>query len=125
MKPHDGEKLKVRVENVNDDIFLQMMKFIYTDTCDLLTIGAKFAATDRVDQSSTKMDVDIPEPTYSVHDGKKQSAFEVYGNKKKKKGTKEGKKGPAIPTDQPRTKNPVVLLQQTASRFGVKSLVKR
>jgi hypothetical protein len=30
------------IQGVHPDIFDQLLKFIYTDTCDILTVGAKF-----------------------------------------------------------------------------------
>ena len=72
----------------------------------------------------------IPEPSYEVIDGKRQSAREVYEKRRKKKSEKDDKKGTAgkatsARTSDVRSKNPISLLKQMAERFGVKNLSKR
>ena len=69
------------------------------------------------------MELDIPESSFQVNDGKKQSVFEVYQKGKVKDGKKEAQK--TTRSDEMKSKNPVTLLQQMGSRFGVRNLIKR
>ena len=123
-----GKRQKIPIENVNYEVFLQMLKYIYTDTCDVLTIGATFSVHSQ-EQHPIEMEIDIPEPSYQVSNGKKQSALEVYQSRKVKSGKgikKEAQKTTSTNrSDGLRSKNPVTLLQQMASRFGVRNLSKR
>lgn len=124
-----GEKLQLSIEHANYDIFVQMLKYIYTDTCDILTIGAKFSTDgDRISDGNTddgKNSLAEPETTFEVRHGKKQAAFEVYEKKRKKKGKETKQEAVSSQPDQRITRNPIVQLRQLASRFGVKNLAKR
>ena len=125
-----AEKPKITIENVKYDMFIQMMKYIYTDTCGVLEIGTEvYVDGDGQEEYRIEKDKKIPEPTFEVRDGKKQAAREVYDKKRKRKSGKEDKKetqktAPSRPNEL-RSKNPVALLRQMALRFGVKNLSKR
>ena len=40
-EPLTGDKLKITIENMKYDMFMQMIKYVYTDTCDVLTIDSE------------------------------------------------------------------------------------
>ncbi len=146
-----GEKLKIAIENVNYEMFLQMLKYIYTDTCDVLTINARFHIGGDLDSpsectsdgSQSPRDIDIPVPVYEVSSGRQQSAFEVYQTQgKKKKGKKggaggggggkkeggsgrDGEKKPQSQQGQGHSQNPVQNMKDLTKRFGVRNLAKR
>ncbi len=143
-----GEKLKIAVENVNYEMFLQMMKYIYTDTCEVLTINARLHIGGDVDSpsectsdgSQSPRDIDIPVPMYEVSTSRQQSAFEVYQTQgKKKKGKKggggggkkeggsgrDGEKKAQTQQGQGHSMNPVQNMKDLAKRFGVRNLAKR
>ncbi len=116
------ERPVVRIDNTNVDIFTQMLTFIYTDTCDLLSIGKtfKFDCKDGVSKEQYNLYYDDT-ALMDIEDGKRISAFEVYEKKRKKKSQGKEKAKPEVG----QTRNPVKLLQEMAKKFGVKGLAKR
>ena len=125
-----AEKLKVTIENVKYDMFMHMMKYIYTDTCAVLEIDTEIQVDgDGQEECRIEKDAKIPEATFEVRDGKRQAAYEVYNEKRRTKSGKGNKKETQkTASNRPsklRSKNPVTLLQQMDLRFGVKNLSKR
>ncbi len=116
------ERPVVRIDNTNVDIFTQMLTFIYTDTCDLLSIGKtfKFDCKDGVSKEQYNLHYDDT-ALMDIEDDKRISAFEVYEKKRKKKSQGKEKAKPEVG----QTRNPVKLLQEIAKKFGVKGLAKR
>ncbi|KAK2162357.1 hypothetical protein LSH36_100g11000 [Paralvinella palmiformis] len=112
----------VEVDNVHPEIFGQLLKYIYTSSCDLLKAGERFMmsyghrGSDDLEQGLNGSFVSY---------GQMISAYEVHqiSNKKNKK---KGKKTNEKKTKNGKTeKNPIRLLQDAARRFGVKSLMKK
>ena len=88
-----AEKQKVVIENVKYDMFMHMMKYIYTDTCAVLEIDTEIKVDgDGQEEFRIEKDAKIPETTFEVRDGKKQAAYEVYNKKRTRKSEKEHKK---------------------------------
>ena len=124
-----AEKPKITIENVKYDMFIEMMKYIYTDTCGVLEIGTEVYVDGDGQEHRIEKDKKIPEPIFELRDGKKQAACEVYDKKRKRKSgkgeKKETQKTASSRPNELRSKNPVALLRQMALRFGVKNLSKR
>lgn len=91
-----------------------MLTYIYSDTCDLLRVGAVFDFKPVLTERDCNGN-DFDEDGLSSMRGK--SAYEVT---QKKKG-KEKKNMRTVMAD----KDPVKLLQDMAKRFGVKGLSKK
>lgn len=116
------EKPVIDVADVHPEVMEQLLKFIYTDTCDVLNVGAKFmffhtekpAVVKEADSSG------LEKADMIAFDGKVVSAFEVAQKKKKGTGGKEDKD-----VKTPQSKDPVKILQEAARKFGVKGLSKR
>ncbi|KAK7483280.1 hypothetical protein BaRGS_00025447 [Batillaria attramentaria] len=117
-----GEKPVIEVTDVQPEVMEQLLKFIYTDTCDLLNVGAKFAFshTDKPAGGKEAGTNGLDKSAQITFEGKSVSAFEVAQKKKKGKGAKEEKEGKL-----PRGRDPVKILQEAARKFGVKGLSKR
>ncbi|XP_076444948.1 inhibitor of Bruton tyrosine kinase-like [Babylonia areolata] len=119
----NGEKPVLVVSDVQPDVMEQLLKFIYTDNCDVLCIGNKFAFTHLERRSNGSwVDGDWPEADTIAFDGRVTSAFMVEQRRKKAKGGKEGKKEEK---EAQRGRDPVKILQEAARKFGVKGLSKR
>lgn len=118
----------ISIDNTNFEIFTQMLKFIYTDTCDLLTIGGTFKLSSKNGvKQGTSLLPDENGDVIEIEVNRKISAFEVYEKKRKKKGGKKTEDGAQKKdnVDQKPSQNPVRLLMDMAKKFGVKNLVKR
>nr|KAG5696780.1 hypothetical protein BaRGS_012803 [Batillaria attramentaria] len=117
-----GEKPVIEVTDVQPEVMEQLLKFIYTNTCDLLNVGAKFAFshTDKPPGGKEAGTNGLDKSAQITFEGKSVSAFEVAQKKKKGKGAKEEKEGKL-----PRGRDPVKILQEAARKFGVKGLSKR
>ncbi|XP_019628197.1 PREDICTED: inhibitor of Bruton tyrosine kinase-like [Branchiostoma belcheri] len=128
----------VKVEKVNHHIFLNLLQFIYSDTCDLLTPGYRPKFKIKVEGSEGKGGGDSGMLNGGVKNGEfgefslddlaHQSAFSVYSQgKKSQKHKKETKSKESKSNQQTEddSSNPVKVLQNTAKRFGVQNLVKR
>jgi hypothetical protein len=104
------------IQGVHPDIFDQLLKFIYTDTCDILTVGAKFELSKYFMEAENDEDLfdKMPETISSPH---KISAFEAVKKKRGSAGKKEEK--------LTKSSNPVKMLQDLARKYGIKGLPKR
>ena len=111
----------VHIDNADPEIFMQLLTFIYTDTCAYLTIGAKVDVERTSCSSSRNKEEELDSGVELIPRGTNISAY--AHNKKKKKDTKgpkkEGKKE-GVPSE-----NPLKKLHEMAKRFGVKQLAKR
>lgn len=103
----------IEIDNVNLEIFMQFLTYIYTDTCTFLTIGAKVDS----DRTSSNKKEDLDNNMDLIPRGTNISAYAHH--KKKKKEAKPTKK------ETEETRNPLKKLQEVAKRFGVKQLVKK
>ena len=92
------------------------MKFVYTDSCDLLSIGAKFKLIE-LNRSEDIFDMDL-DMNVSYSGDNKKSALEV--NQKHKSNKNESNQ-----TAGHSGENPIKLLQDVARRWGIKGLAKR
>ncbi|XP_078617531.1 inhibitor of Bruton tyrosine kinase-like [Branchiostoma floridae x Branchiostoma japonicum] len=126
----------VKVEKVNHHIFLNLLQFIYSDTCDLLTQGYKPKFKIKVEGSEGKGGGDTGMLNgvkngefgdFSLDDIAHQSAFSVYsqGKKSQKQKNKPSKEAKSNQQAEDDSSNPVKVLQNTAKRFGVQNLAKR
>ena len=101
----EGHKPVIGLDSANPDLVRQMLRYIYTDSCDLLRVGSQFKL--------------ISEEGVNGHVEKQNSE-----KGKKKKGGKGTEKGDGANGISGR-KNPVKLLQEMAKKYGVKNLTKR
>lgn len=105
----------IDIADVNEELFSQLVRFIYTDDCDLLHIGETYSLPKDI------LDVD-KEDDFSdfimVSSSKKMSAYEVK-QKKRWKCAEGGK------VEKRSGTNPVKMLQEMAETFGVHALKKR
>ena len=112
----------VEVDRVHPEIFGQLLKYIYTGSCDLLAVGKPFAMTSCLRQcDDTEMNVN---GTFVPYD-QMISAYEVHQNEKKKNKRKEKNAREKQMKHDKMGKNPITLLQDVAKRFGIKALVKK
>ncbi|KAL8560153.1 hypothetical protein ACOMHN_021648 [Nucella lapillus] len=121
----EGGQPLIGVSEVHPEVMEQLLKFIYTDTCDLLKVGSKFSfghLDKRSNSNASSSEADWHEANSFVFDGHRTtSAFEVEQCRRKGKGGKEGgKKGGGQ-----KGRDPVKVLQEAARKFGVKGLSKR
>ena len=116
-----AEKPVIEVADVEPDVMEQLLKFIYTDTCDLLTIGSKVTFA-HLDKRGNGMGHRKDESHTITFDGRAVSAFEVVQRGKKGKGGKEERSEVKAGS---RGKDVVKVLQEAARKFGVKGLSKR
>ena len=116
-----AEKPVIEVTDVEPDVMEQLLKFIYTDTCDLLTIGSKVTFA-HLDKRGNGMGHRKDESHTITFDGRAVSAFEVVQRGKKGKGGKEERSEVKAGS---RGKDVVKVLQEAARKFGVKGLSKR
>lgn len=115
-KRQDEETPTITIQGIHPDIFDQLLKFIYTDTCDILTVGAKFELSKYYQEAENDEDLfdKMPETISSPH---KISAFEAVKKKRGSAGKKEEK--------STKSSNPVKMLQDLARKYGIKGLPKR
>lgn len=113
--PHDIPVISI--PDMHPDIFEQLLTYIYTDTCDLLTVGAKFELSPWKHNYNHGDGFDAHTLPTSPH---KVSAFEVQ--QKKKKHNKKDNRDENYNIER---QNPIKLLQEAARKFGVKGLSKR
>lgn len=104
-KPHE-----VRLDEIDEAILSELLSFIYTDSCRLLTPGCQFewqdkkvAETSEHEKSALAVDSNM-------------SAYEVCN--KQQDGRCKSK-------EKTQKHNPVHKLQEMAKKFGIKHLVKR
>ena len=112
--------LVVEVEGVLPDIFEQVLKFLYTKTCDLFVEGPCPITLQENNNPALKQNENVLEVS---GDQKTVSAFSVYAqNKKKKKPSRSRVEQEQLARTQ--SSNPLVLLQEAAKQLGVFGLVK-
>ncbi|CAH1798653.1 unnamed protein product [Owenia fusiformis] len=114
-------KTALTLENTSLDIFLQLLTFLYTDNCDLLTPGAIVTIAKQTHSNEKSNKAQPVEDIPRSKNGKPISAHQ-YNQKLKKFSQKDGK---VEEINKSKSSNPTKLLQEMAKRFGVKSLVKR
>ena len=102
------EKAVITLDDVDEDLFEQVLKFIYTDTCDLLKLGTSFPWTKKK----------MPE-----EERKDDVASQHSNTDKRKKG--KGDRGKDKGHEGDRFSNPVTLLKALARRFELKQLERR
>lgn len=114
-KRQDDESSIITVQGVHPDIFDQLLKFIYSDNCDLLTPGAKFELSKLPHEiSADDVFIDKMAEFDAITSPHKTSAFEALRKKKGHGGKKDEK-----------SSNPVKMLQDLARKYGIKGLPKR
>ncbi|XP_013381620.1 inhibitor of Bruton tyrosine kinase-like [Lingula anatina] len=113
----------VHIEDVDFELFMHLLKFIYTDDCDLLKIGNSFQLQTAHDQENVAVeDTNFNSGFIQVPNSKKKiSAYEMR-EKKKGKDKEKGKKDPPVDGSG---NNPVKQLHELAKRFGVHTLMKK
>lgn len=116
----------IDLSDIHPQILEQLLQYVYTDTCDLLTIGAKFVLSkDHVKHEEMHvfhMDLeDFHEDSDLSSQNKKLSAFQVVKQGKGKRKHETGN----IETSHEAERNPVKLLLDLAKKWGVKGLAKR
>lgn len=117
-KMEDDDTSVITVQGTHPDIFDQLVKFIYTDTCDLLTPGAKFELSKISVENGAEDDfLGKVMDTAVITSPHTTSAFEVLKKKKGHAGKKDEK--------QVKSTNPVKMLQDLAKKYGIKGLPKR
>ncbi|KAK7108349.1 inhibitor of Bruton tyrosine kinase-like [Littorina saxatilis] len=119
------EKPVIDVTDVEPDVMEQLLKFIYTDTCDFLTVGSKVHLTHPQKQGVRNGTSHTEDADNILFEGKSVSAYEVHQHGKKGKNGKEEKRDEKGGGGRQRGKDPVKVLQEAARRFGVKGLSKR
>ena len=114
---NNSEISVINIVDIHPQILEQLLKFVYTDSCDLLTVGAKFSLAEW-NHTEDIFHMDIEANITNAGDNK-LSAFEV--NQKHKKGNKHET------GDMPgqSRENPIKLLQESARKWGIKGLAKR
>lgn len=115
----------IDLSDLHPQILEQLLQYVYTDTCDLLTVGAKFVLNkDHVKHEEMHvfhMDLEDFQDSDFSSQNKKLSAFQVVkqGKGKKKHETVNAE------TSHEAERNPVKLLLDLAKKWGVKGLAKR
>lgn len=129
----------ITVDNVHYDLFIQLLNFVYTDTCDILTKGNKLDFNFKTDQRTNHNESNChnassvssdPETVVDTEKVLNKSAFSVHQNEKKKRSKKNRKKstdqhGNSKQENVSSSHNPIKVLQDMAKTFGVKYLVKK
>lgn len=116
----------LELSDIHPQILEQVLQYIYTDSCDLLTIGTEFVLLEDPERIHQKyedifdMEVGDGDNVNGTINGKK-SAYQVIqeqGKGRKGKGEKKRQQGP-------NERNPLKLLLDVARKWGVRGLVKR
>ena len=120
-----AEPVVIDTKQTNVKLFKQLLTFIYSDSCDLLTPKLRVDGTDMCLSVERTVRSENPPPansTVDVIDG--QSAHEVFKQNKKKaaKGKSDSRDTTKLVKQ---TLNPVESLTELASRFEVNSLSQR
>lgn len=102
--------LKVDLCGQSAVVFRQLLQFIYSDSCDLVSPGTQFQIYQKSTSqtSSEKSSLDAP-PT----------------SQKNKRSKKTGKQSKEMAPEEEATCNPVEILKGMAREFGIRALVKR
>ena len=114
---NNSEISTLNIPDMHPQIVEQLLKFVYTDSCDLFTIGAKFSLAElKREEDIFHMDI---EANVTNSGDNKLSAFAV--NEKLKKSNQQGTDDfPGQSKD-----NPVKIMQDAARKWGIKGLAKR
>ncbi|XP_026149357.1 inhibitor of Bruton tyrosine kinase isoform X2 [Mastacembelus armatus] len=125
-------------EKIPADMLELALKFIYTDSCELLVHGARPRVSGALMRQNQDLEQERLISSLQDLDLKGRSALEVYcsfpsatkdGNKAKSKGSKPGKKGKGGKSDKVGANeggsNPVKTLQCVAKKLGLGSLSAR
>ncbi|XP_060567937.1 inhibitor of Bruton tyrosine kinase-like [Ruditapes philippinarum] len=115
----------IELNDLHPQILEQLLQFVYTDTCDLLTIGAKFVLSEESTKHDEIFQLDLDDfdgDSEVVAGNKKLSAYHIVqqGKKKKKHAGKENHE-----ENHSHERNPIKLLLDVAKKWGVKGLAKR
>ncbi|KAF2882129.1 hypothetical protein ILUMI_24051 [Ignelater luminosus] len=105
----------IELSNVNEDIFEQLLLFIYTGTCDLIKIG-KCPDKFQLLCKKNKKKEDLQDEEEERLDDLNISAFQYYKNEKSKSKTTS--------SNNDNRRDPVRLLHEASKRFGIKMLQK-
>ena len=120
-----NDKPVITIDDLQPEIMEQVLKFIYTDTCDLLIPGTRFdceISPVKNNHGEKCLGVDSGISDEFTSERKRISAYEVLRKKKKEKASKDMSEK----EEQAYTgKNPIKLLQEVAKKLGVKGLSKR
>uniref|UniRef100_A0A8D0GK01 BTB domain-containing protein n=1 Tax=Sphenodon punctatus TaxID=8508 RepID=A0A8D0GK01_SPHPU len=116
------------IEKLIPDLFVYLLQFMYTDTCDLLTHGYKPRTVYKEKMEESQDTLISSMNKMSIHgDVHGKSAFEVYRNnqmhivnEKQKSKPKPSKKGKGV-----EEMNLVKMLQGAAKKFGLSNLSAR
>ncbi|KAL4233187.1 hypothetical protein ACF0H5_007871 [Mactra antiquata] len=119
----------IDVQNIHPQILGQLLLYVYTDTCDLLNIGAKFELSDDVEASVSEeiFHLDLHEGqtdgNVNTNCNKRMSAYEavLHGKDKRRKSDKSKSDKDSNGNER----NPVKLLIDVAKKWGVKGLAKK
>ncbi|XP_077287148.1 inhibitor of Bruton tyrosine kinase [Arctopsyche grandis] len=114
----DSKKPTIEIENIHPLIFKQILLFMYTGTCNLMSVGP---CCLRIEINADDNQVQIYEENTNELDN--LSAFEVY-NKKEKTPKSSEKKNKAKDKDKDLINDPVRLLQSAAKKLQVNLLYK-
>ncbi|XP_025096853.1 inhibitor of Bruton tyrosine kinase-like isoform X2 [Pomacea canaliculata] len=108
---------EITVHDIHPEVMEQVLKFIYTDTCDVMKIGSNFSFSYN---KKKNVNVDGLHQEVIANSGKVLSAFEVDRQRKKENTQKEEGLEKTY-----RGNDPVKILQEAARKLGVKGLSKR
>ena len=123
--------------DIPPQIMEQLLAYIYTDTCELLSPGATFHLSDMPASNANEdcifeMELDESDNKFVMESGKKVSAFEVHQKSKGKKASsnsgdnnKSTKKGGKSGGKSSPGRDPIRMLQDVARQWGVKGLTRR
>lgn len=117
----------LELTDIHPQILEQVLQFVYTDTCDLITIGSNFTLGEEGSSVARKhedifhLEIGDGDAEERGINGKK-SAFQVV--KEQSKGQK-GKSGKQKGQQHQGERNPLKLMMDVARKWGVKGLVKR
>ncbi|XP_059475096.1 inhibitor of Bruton tyrosine kinase isoform X2 [Neocloeon triangulifer] len=111
---------EILVLNTSPEIFEQILQFIYTNKCSLLTRGpCNVKIDENISSSKKRTEPKSPSPELNF-DPKKVSAFEAY---KTQPGTSKKKKNKA-PNQKKNYDDPMKIVAAAARAFGLPSLSK-
>ena len=114
----ETEPVILEVEDVLPQIFQQILKYLYTKTCDLLFEGP---CNVKIEEPKTSQNKQNNNTIHVNGNPKEVSAFGVYAdNKKKKKQSKTDREA----LSKAKTNNPLIHLQEAAKQLGIFGLVK-
>lgn len=119
----------IDIKNIHPQIIEQLLLYVYTDSCDLLCIGAKFELNDDGLHSANHEDIfhldlsDSHTDSNMSSGNKRMSAYQVVTQEKGKKKQSVNSQQDKNANDNER--NPIKLLIDVAKKWGVKGLAKK